>query len=42
MRQTREKIILLALLAGVLTAGVTGCGAGGGSNAMKGAPEVAA
>ena len=40
MKRRGEKIISLALLAGILTAGLTGCGAGGGPGGMKGAPEA--
>ncbi len=40
MKRRGEKIISLALLAGILTAGLIGCGAGGGPGGMKGAPEA--
>ena len=36
MKQTGEKLISLALLAGIVTAGLTGCSAGGGPGGMAG------
>ena len=39
MKQTGEKLISLALLAGIVTAGLTGCSAGGGPGGMAAVSE---